>query len=318
MLRELFNTYYKTYFQYQDMSELTRGFIWGDDSHLSPVMKELFLSLGLSHFTAASGANLRLFLPDWLWQYPFFSWKAIVLICEALGVGAYLGLTSFSPSLWRALLFWLYGWLGLLWGRKPSFWARCFFVIFLTLWVNNGYFGSLGFQLSFLSVVALYLSQALWNREKTLRELLARQYLLDVRESIRVSLHVFLFLAPLLFWKFSELSPIGIFGTVMASPFIERITQVGLGIIFLKNLQNALEHLFIPLSLISLSPIPIFQSCCILLQNWLFFILGFCFFLLWFVNTTALASLVWVFTCISILYFGLQYKRQHFLWRGVP
>jgi ComEC/Rec2-related protein len=288
----MFKNYSRIYFLPEDQEFLLKGLIFGDDSQLSLATKKLFQGLGLSHFTAASGANLRLFLPEWLLGLRLFRFVPVFMAWELLGVALYLKLAAFSPSLWRASLFWFVRWLGQLLGRKHSTFLLLAEVLLLTFLFKKEYFGFLSFQLSFLCMVALYFSQIKNNYENTLRESFTNKYFVCIRESLRESLIIFIFLSPLLYYSFGVLAPIGVIGTVVLSPVLQVFTQLGLASLLFTDLF----------------PLESFKAISYAFIRGIFFIL-------WFVDTSALHIAVWCFVLISIALLGLQMWKRRSVWR---
>lgn len=294
MIRELFFFYSRTYFQPADRDFLINGLIFGDDSKLSAGMTKLFQGLGLSHFTAASGANLRLLVPQRLSEISVFRYSSLWLLWELAGVVLYLKMATFSASLWRASLFWVLGWLGKILGRRVPSLILFLYVLLLTLVFRAEYFGSLGFQLSFLCVVALYFSQMQNDHENTLQELIRPSYFVSIRYVFRESVYVFLFLSPLLFYRFQTLAPIGVVGTIFVSPLLQLLTELGVLRMFLRDVA--------------------LLDICI---NILYSVVSWFFFCLWFVDSSVLRVSVWLTVLIGILQVGLQVWRKGRVWREI-
>lgn len=294
MIRDLFISYSRIYFLPGEREFLAQGLVFGDDSKLSTEMKKLFQQLGLSHFTAASGANLRLFLPDWLRELPIFRWASFWALCELLGVNVYLHLASFSPSLWRAFIFWLIGWLGRWLGRKVPVVVSSAWVLVVTIFTHKEYFGFLGFQLSFLCMIALWFSQAISKHEKLLQESLKKKYFVWIREMFRDSLCIFLFLTPLLYFRFKEILPIGVVGTMAATIPLQFFTQLSLFAMVVP------QFFFVER-----------------LRQMLYAIIAGIFFCLWFVHLSVLYLFVWLGIFVSIGLLLLQVHRGRSLWRTV-
>ncbi len=292
-VRELFIRYSRTYFLPQESEYLANGLVFGDDSQLSQTMKDLFRSLGVSHFTAASGANLQLFVPHFLRFVLFLRGHLLFQAIQAAGVAFYLSKTELSSSLWRATLFWIIGWLAQFIGRKQSFYWVLLSTLFLTLLFRTDFFGSLGFQLSFLCMIALRFSQALKICENTMREKTTSRVFLWVRESVRDSFCIFLFLTPLLFYRFGEVTAIGVISTPLLSPFIDVLTRV---------------------SVLSLWEVPYTD----LAQQYVYSYLGLMFFMLQFAHGSVITFFLWLAIIVGTVSIPLRIRNQKKLWRLVP
>lgn len=293
-IRELFISYSRTYFLAEQIPFLARGLIFGDDSLLSQEMKKLFRQLGLSHFTAASGSNLRLFIPDRLQSLLFFQWSFFWALCELIGIVLYLGLARFSPSLWRAAVFWAVGWIAKLFGRRAPLSILLGGVFILTFIFHKNYFGSIGFQLSLLCMIALYFSQITSDREKTMQELFNRDYFIWIREMFRDSLCIFIFLTPLLYFRFGDIVPIGVLGTLTASLPLQFFTQLSLLLMIFPHIS-------------------FFDW----LRQMVYSMVAGIFFCLWFVQLSVFHFFVWVIIFISIASLIVQVQREHRLWRAI-
>lgn len=197
-----------------DSIELGKGLALGNDEGFSREMKELTREAGISHLTAASGSNIQLV------QSLAFPWKKLywpLLFSQGCLILIYLWVSGSSGSLLRAS-----------WQALYATVARCLGRPILPLWslfgvvivgVSLGWSSGLGFWLSWLAVVSLYLSQALLSGEAT--NLLfpqAFQFYNTARKEVMTGSMVLLFVSSLIWWYFDEWQPQGLVSTVLSQP----------------------------------------------------------------------------------------------------
>lgn len=195
---------------------LARGFLLGDEGSFSPGMKQLFRQAGITHLTAASGANLG--LVAWLTAPWTRLWPRLAAdIWLGLAYWQYWRLTGGSGSLWRATIF-AAGFLlarGL--GRRFSWQYGLGLTIILT-WLAGNYFRSIGYWLSLLAVAGLYFSRGTQSGEKHSCLLTQPQRLLRrIFTPLKHSILIFSAVAPILWFSFGNLSPFGVLITPLVS-----------------------------------------------------------------------------------------------------
>jgi competence protein ComEC len=198
---------------------LARGLLLGDDAGFSIAMRRIFREAGVTHLTAASGANLALvawLTGPWRGFWPR-RWGQIWL---AAAYGLYWRLSGGSGSLWRsiwfALVFLWSSWLG----RRVSPWWALFWVG-VGSWLVSPYSRTLGFWLSLAAMSGVLFSRSQWPGEKIVCLLprwlrWGKRIIMLLNESVVI----FAFVGPILWLSFGSLSLAGVIITPLVSPLV--------------------------------------------------------------------------------------------------
>ncbi len=137
---------------------LARGFVLGEDDELDPATKEDFVRAGLSHLTAVSGENITLLA---LLAMPVLAAFGIALrerLVWVIGlIAVYVPLAGSSPSIQRAGVMGIVGLVATLTGRRASRLYALGLALVVTLAINPGVAGDVGWQLSFAAVLGILL-----------------------------------------------------------------------------------------------------------------------------------------------------------------
>lgn len=185
-------------------------------------------SLGIGHFFAASGFHVMLLSLFLLWLARFLSLSsnmAVFFTCLILFI--YMGLAGFSPSIIRAvILFIAYAALKVF-NRKAKPVTLLLFIAAVSLLLDPFVIYDLGFQFSYLAVLAILL----WSSKiKSFVDFMPAYF----SELIAVTLAVQVFLFPLLTLYFHKLQPWSLLANLIFAPIVSFLLLLSfLGMTFL-------------------------------------------------------------------------------------
>ena len=155
-------------FQKARTAGLLRALLVGDRSGLSAADKAVFSCSGASHLLALSGLHLGIiYMISSLIFRPVGNsplGKAVRAILTSVLIVVYTLATGASPSTVRAMLFILGRELLPLTGRKPSSWNILCAALLIQTGADPSVLRSLGFQLSYLAIVGIFLLYPLLDR----------------------------------------------------------------------------------------------------------------------------------------------------------
>lgn len=217
---------------------LLRGMVLGEDAALDPRTRAEFRTSGLSHLTAASGANVALLaalaLPVLAWAGAGLRLRLGVMLAL---IALYVPLAGAGPSIQRAGAMGAATTVAALAGRPASRWHALLLAAAVTLGVNPRASADPGWQLSFAAVVAIALlapASRMWLR--------SRRTPAAVADAVAVTLAATLGTAPLLMLHFSQLSLVSLPANLLAAPAVAPIMWLGM-------LAAALGQIALPLAL---------------------------------------------------------------------
>jgi competence protein ComEC len=135
---------------------LLRGIVLGDDSALSPVLRDEFRASGLAHLTAVSGQNVAIValgIASLAWLLAIG--RLGVQVCAIVAIGAYTLAVGWEPSVARAAVAGAVASLAVLASRRVDGWhALGLGALLLLVWRPSSWLDP-GFQLSFVAVAAI-------------------------------------------------------------------------------------------------------------------------------------------------------------------
>jgi competence protein ComEC len=137
---------------------LARGFVLGDDGGVDEATKEDFIRAGLSHLLAVSGENVTLLA---LLAIPVLAAFGVPLrerlVWTLALIAVYVPLAGSGPSIQRAGVMGAVGLLATLRGRRASRLYALALALGVTLAIDPGVAGNVGWQLSFAAVLGILL-----------------------------------------------------------------------------------------------------------------------------------------------------------------
>jgi competence protein ComEC len=207
---------------------LARGFVLGEDDGLDQGTKEDFIRAGLSHLTAVSGENVTLLA---LLAMPILAAFGIPLrerLIWVIGlIAVYVPLAGSGPSIQRAGLMGAAGLLATLTGRRTSRLYALGLALVVTLAINPGVAGNVGWQLSFAAVLGILLLAAP-IREWLLARFGAGRWRRALAGGIAVTVAATLATAPLIAFVFEEISVTSLAANVLALPAVAPAMWLGM------------------------------------------------------------------------------------------
>lgn len=197
----------------EDTAGLVKAMLLGDKSGLSADEKDLFSAAGISHITAISGLHLTILVS--ILEKIIGKRLGPVLSSGSLSVllWAYIWMTGFSSSTFRAGVMVTYQLLADLLDREPDRPTSLALAAFLQLLIRPTIILGASFWLTYLAVIGLWI-----GRSFALRLTILPKFL---REKISGSLGVALTTFPVSLWFFYQAS----FGSFFLNLFIVPITR---------------------------------------------------------------------------------------------
>lgn len=193
------------------------GLMFGGSSALPNSLRDDFSASGLAHILAASGFNVSLFtsvLLSWLLQTSLSRKRSLLLV--SLFLVAYVVMAGATAAVVRAALMASL----LLWGawvRRRAFFPNIVMgaLALMLLWNPLWLWADVGFQLSFVAIIALLVLAPRWKEHFA--------FIPDrfgIRTAFVSSLAATFLTAPILLWHFGSLSLIAPIANLFILPFI--------------------------------------------------------------------------------------------------
>jgi competence protein ComEC len=209
-------------------AELARGFVLGEDEGIDSRTEEDFRRAGLSHLLAVSGQNVMLLA---LLAMPLLGALGIPLRERLVWVLAliaiYVPLAGAGPSIQRAAVMGAAGVLATLAGRRASSLFALLLALGVTLAVDPGIAGDVGWQLSFAAVAGIFvLAQPL--REAIAARIGTAGLRRALAEGAAVTIAATLATAPLIAFHFGTLSTTTLLANLLALPAVAPAMWLGM------------------------------------------------------------------------------------------
>lgn len=203
--------------------ELLQGMVLGQDAGLPTDVRDDVRAAGLSHLTAASGANIVLLatLVLALAAVTGIPFRARWLIVLGLIV-VYVPLAGGGPSIQRAGVMGAAGVVAMLAGRPTARWYALGLAALATLAADPRAAGDPGWQMSFAAVVALIALARPWAQR-----LVARRVPAPLAEAIAVTAAATLATAPIIALHFGQVSPLSLPANLVVAPVVAPIMWLG-------------------------------------------------------------------------------------------
>ncbi|UTI62408.1 ComEC/Rec2 family competence protein [Paraconexibacter antarcticus] len=202
---------------------LLQGMVLGQDAGLPADARDDVRAAGLSHLTAASGANVVLLATIVLAAaaligVPFHARWLIVLAV----IAAYVPLAGGGPSILRAGVMGAAGVAAVLAGRPAARWYALGLAALVTLGLDPRAAADSGWQLSFAAVVALLVLARPWAERAA-----AHGAPRPVAEALAVTAAATLATAPLIALRFGQVAPLSLPANLLVAPAVAPIMWVG-------------------------------------------------------------------------------------------
>lgn len=178
----------------------------GDKSALTSDIKDAYSVSGASHVLALSGLHLGIIYMLFSLFLPLRRWPALSQLVIILMVWAFVFLVGMSVSVVRsAIMLTMYGLLSIGNREKMSINALCFTAIAMLMW-NPAWLFDVGFQMSFMAVLAILLFVPLFNDVFSAKFLMEHRWGRRVWALVAVSCSAQLGVAPLIAFYFGRFS----------------------------------------------------------------------------------------------------------------
>lgn len=218
---------------------LARGFVLGDDEGVDARTEEDFRRAGLSHLLAVSGQNVALLI---LLAMPVLAAFGIPLRERLLWLFAlialYVPVAGAGPSIQRAAVMGAASVLATLAGRPASRLYGLLLALLVTLAVDPGVAGDIGWQLSFAAVVGIFLLAGPL-RTAIVARLGPGAWRRALAEGAAVTLAATLATAPLIAFHFETLSTTTLAANLLAMPAVAPAMWLGMASAGLSQLPGA-------------------------------------------------------------------------------
>ncbi len=245
-LREHLKSIYAKHLTPREASVL-QALVVGDQSHIPRTLRDLFVRTGTAHILAVSGFNVGIvaafiFLFLRLLPVPL----QIQYVLTILLIIGYAILTGLQPSIVRAAIMAVIFFLGLLIEKEVDGLHTLSLAAFLLLLYNPMYLFDIGFQLSFMSVLALIvLYPALYHPLTLLPIPFDKHPVRYLIHSLLVSLAAWLGVAALIAFYFEIVTPVTILANLLILPLTTMIVFLGLGLLLIETLFPLLAYPFV-------------------------------------------------------------------------
>ena len=178
----------------------------GDKSALTSDLKDAYSVSGASHVLALSGLHLGIIYMLLSMFLPRRRWPALSQLMMILLVWAFVFLVGMSVSVVRsAMMLTMYGLLSIGHRDKMSVNALCFTAIAMLMW-NPDWLFDVGFQMSFMAVLAILLFVPLFEDVFSAQFLMEHRWIKRVWGLVAVSCSAQLGVAPLIAFYFGRFS----------------------------------------------------------------------------------------------------------------
>jgi competence protein ComEC len=209
-------------------AELARGFVLGEDERIDEGTKEDFRRSGLSHLLAVSGQNVTLLA---LLAMPLLGALGIPLAERLVWVMAliavYVPVAGAGPSIQRAGVMGAAGLLATLGGRRSSRLYALALAAIVTLAVDPGIAGDVGWQLSFVAVLGILLLASPLRRA-VLARLGEGRWRRALADGLALTVAATLATAPLIAFRFETVSTTALAANVLALPAVAPAMWLGM------------------------------------------------------------------------------------------
>src|SRR5215213_2434770 len=207
---------------------LARGFVLGEDEEVDARTEEDFRRAGLSHLLAVSGQNVTLLA---LLAMPLLGALGIQLrerlVWILALIAVYVPVAGAGPSIQRAGVMGAMGLLATLGGGRASRLYALALAAVVTLAIDPGIAGDVGWQLSFAAVLGILLL-ASPLRERLLGVLGNGRWRRALAEGVAVTVAATLATAPLIAFHFETLSTTTLVANVLALPAVAPAMWLGM------------------------------------------------------------------------------------------
>ncbi len=202
---------------------LLQGMVLGQDAGLPTTTRDEVRASGLSHLTAASGANIVLLCTlvialSGLIGVPFrVRWLVVLAL-----IAVYVPLAGAGPSIQRAGIMGAAGVVAMLAGRPSARWYAVGLAACVTLLLDPRAAGDPGWQMSFAAVIALVTLARPWAQRLAERGVPG-----PLAEALAVTAAASLATAPIIAAHFGRVAPLSVPANLVVAPVVAPVMWLG-------------------------------------------------------------------------------------------
>jgi ComEC/Rec2-related protein len=202
-----------------DVAQLTNALVWGDRTYMNEEIRDAFADSGAMHVLSVSGMHMAMIYSMLLLVLGppgagSYTRRMVRLLCYALAIILYMGLTGACPAVVRSGLMILLYLLGKAMGWNTPIWNLLGFAAFLMVWSNPFVCLNIGFQLSFLAMAGILLYAQPMIRYVSFKQIILHR----TWEITAVSIAAQVFILPVLLRQFYQFPLTFIASSMVAMP----------------------------------------------------------------------------------------------------
>ena len=204
-----------------DAIALIPAMVLGDTSLQTPETKELFISSGLAHLSAVSGANVAIVTTTVMVLFGRFS-PTVRVIAAFVALVGYVVIVGSEPSVLRAAVTGIIGMIAMLSATVRSSINALAITVMALLFYDVGLATNFGFALSVAAtagIIAAYPGIYRCISKKTMPDMLAR--------ALSIALAAHLVTLPLVAAMSHQVSIVAVIANILAAPVVAPITILG-------------------------------------------------------------------------------------------
>jgi competence protein ComEC len=214
-------------------SSLVQAMLLGERLHIPASLNDVFAKTGTTHILAISGFNVGIVVAVLFLLFRMLPLAPMVTYGLTIGfVIFYVVLTGASPSVVRAGIMAVVFLTSFVIERETYSINTLAFAAFLILWLDPQNIFDVGFQLSFISVLAILLFYPCFIEcGKPLLKKYSNKVLKFILESFAVSLSATLGVAGLIAYYFEIMTPVSLVSNLIVVPLSMVVTILGIGML---------------------------------------------------------------------------------------
>lgn len=218
-----------------DALGVAKGVLLGDKSDIRMELKDAFSGAGAMHLLAVSGLHVGIFLVIIQWIMSVFFTRLprwVELLILLLLLWTYAGITGFSPSVNRSVTMFSFVAFGTVYGKHYSSLNGLLASAFLLLIVEPLFLFDIGFQLSYLAMLGIFLFSGAIERSLYIKHVFLKKIWIGSSVALAAQLGTF----PLTLYYFHQFPNYFLVTNLGLMVFSGILLGVGLGLITLGSI----------------------------------------------------------------------------------
>ncbi len=218
-----------------DALGVAKGVLLGDKSDIRTELKDAFSGAGAMHLLAVSGLHVGIFLVIIQWLMSVFftrlpKWIELLILFVLLWT--YAGITGFSPSVNRSVTMFSFVAFGMVYGKHYSSLNGLLASAFLLLIIEPLFLFDIGFQLSYLAMLGIFLFSGSIERVFLIKRAFVKKVWVGSSVALAAQLGTF----PLTLYYFHQFPNYFLVTNLGLMVFSGVLLGVGLGLITLGSI----------------------------------------------------------------------------------